>query len=91
MLEEEVWDRPEVIYQYAGWTALKEIRRQLAIALDVLPRDVPDIGLGGPLLASVQLRISVRQAASYFETVVGGRVCEDFGDQDGKHGGCEST
>lgn len=58
--------QPEVIYQRQGWPDPAEVYRQLAIALDVPIARVPSLSFGGPLLASCQLDVSVKQAHTYF-------------------------
>lgn len=59
---------PEAVYQLAGWPY--DWRRQLAIAMDVPIADLPPIGIGGPLLISSLLNLSVRSSLRYFEQVV---------------------
>jgi len=57
---------PAVVFQVSGWPPEDELRRQLAVALDVPVDHVPDFFIGGPLIAALQLNIAIRQALTYF-------------------------
>lgn len=70
---EDPRSHPAVIFQFSGWPPTDELRRQLAVALDVPIERVPDaFYVGGPLVASMQLGISIRQALTYFPAQVAG-------------------
>jgi hypothetical protein len=58
---------PSVLFQVSGWPPTDRLRRQLAVALDVPLELVPDdLYIGGPLIAAVQVAITIRQAMTYF-------------------------
>jgi hypothetical protein len=53
--------------QMMGWPSTW--RRQLAVALDVVPDELRRIGIGGPLLMSDLWGISIERVLDYFEEV----------------------
>jgi hypothetical protein len=63
---ETPWSHPAVAFQVSGWPDRDDLRRQLAVALDIPIDHVPEFYIGGPLIAARQLQISIRQAITYF-------------------------
>jgi len=59
---------PRIEKQMEGWPAT--LKRQLAVALDVLIRQLPAPRFGGPLVTAAQLRISLKRALVYFHEPV---------------------
>lgn len=59
---------PEATFQMAGWP--HDWRRQLAVVMDVPLAMLPAIGIGGPLLISSLLNLSVKASLRYFEQLV---------------------
>ena len=73
----------EVQYQLSGWPDAHNVRRQLATALDAPIDQVPSAHFGGPLVCSMQLQISLKQAYSYFRhmsEVQGPRLLNNTGE-----------
>jgi hypothetical protein len=63
---EDPRSHPAVVFQVSGWPPEDELRRQLAVALDVPVDQVPAFFIGGPLIAALQLDVAIRQALTYF-------------------------
>lgn len=59
--------RAEIAYQLSGWP--RDWRQQLAIAADVVPSELPAVGIGGPLLISSLLNLSVKSSLRYFDQI----------------------
>ncbi|MBX3414747.1 MAG: hypothetical protein KF708_18815 [Pirellulales bacterium] len=59
--------RAEIAHQLAGWP--RDWRRQLAVAADVVPSELPAVGIGGPLLISSLLDLSVKSSLRYFDQI----------------------
>lgn len=55
---------PAVQYHFEGWPT--DWQRQVAIAFDAHPRDIGQIGIGGPLPISEVVGISIRESLRYF-------------------------
>ena len=52
--------------QLEGWPEPNDLFRQLAVALDVPIEQVPPLRFGGPLLTATLLRVTVKQALTYY-------------------------
>jgi len=58
---------PLIDKQLEGWPEPNDLFRQLAVALDVPIEQVPPLRFGGPLLTATLLRVTVKQALTYYE------------------------
>lgn len=59
--------RAEIAHQLSGWP--RDWRQQLAVAADVVPSELPAVGIGGPLLISSLLNLSVKSSLRYFDQI----------------------